>query len=126
MTRSEMEARRLQAASEITREQGYLSRKYGVSRTTIWRWRHAVRDGRGLALRRPPGRPVRLRADQLANLRSVYLDGPRMAGFDTARWTQERFAAVVERMTGIRYHPDHVGKMIRRLGLRQAEKAVTW
>jgi transposase len=49
--------------------------------------------------------------------------GPRAAGFDSDRWTTMRFAEAIFTRFGIRYDPDHVGRMMHRLGLRERKRA---
>jgi transposase len=45
--------------------------------------------------------------------------GARGHGFDTDHWTLERIATVIERVTGVAYHPGQVWKLRRRrLGWR--------
>jgi hypothetical protein len=51
-------------------------------------------------------------------LRDVYHAGPRAAGFESDRWTTARFAEAIFRRFGVRYDPDHTGRIIHRLGLR--------
>ena len=41
--------------------------------------------------------------------------GARAHGFDGDRWTLPRIATVIERLTGVRNHPGHVWKIMRRL-----------
>jgi transposase len=122
LTRDEMESRRLMAAQELQTglSQSQVARKFGVSRTTASRWNRAL-TGKGveaLRKRRAPGRPSRLAADQLAGVTELYQAGPRSAGFDTDRWTTVRFADAILAKFGIRYDPDHVGRIMHRLGLR--------
>src|SRR5437016_11160855 len=90
LTRDEMESRRLLAAQDLQTglPQSQVARKFGVSRTTASRWNRAL-SGTGvesLRKRRAPGRPSRLSADQLADMRTVYHGGPRAAGLDHDRW----------------------------------------
>jgi len=126
LTRDEMESRRLMAAQDLQRglTQSQVSRKFGVSRTTASRWHRAL-NGRGvesLRKRRAPGRPCRLTAQQLAEAASLYRMGPRAAGFDTDRWTTMRFAEAIYARFGIRYDPDHAGRIMHRLGLRERRR----
>ncbi len=123
LTRDEMESRRLLAAQDLQRglTQSQVARKFGVSRTTASRWHRAL-NGRGvdgLRKRRAPGRPSRLNAEQLLAAAEIYRSGPRTAGFQTDRWTTARFAGAIQARFGIRYDPDHVGRIIHRLGLRE-------
>ena len=123
LTRYEMESRRLLAAQDLQRglTQSQVARKFGVSRTTASRWHRAL-SGRGvdgLRKRRAPGRPSRLNSQQLLAAAEIYRSGPRTAGFQTDRWTTARFAGAIQAHFGIRYDPDHVGRIIHRLGLRE-------
>src|SRR5689334_184828 len=123
LTRDEMESRRLMAAQDLQRglTQSQVSRKFGVSRTTASRWHRAL-NGRGvesLRKRRAPGRPCRLTKEQLAGVAEVYRAGAKAAGFDQDRWTTMRFADAIYTRFGIRYDPDHVGRIMHRLGLRE-------
>ena len=122
LTRDEMEGRRLLAAQELQRglTQSQVARRFGVSRTTASRWFRALngKGVEGLRKRRAPGRPSRLTKDQLAQLAELYQAGPRAAGFGSDRWTTVRFAEAIYARFQVRYDPDHVGRIILRLGLR--------
>jgi len=122
LTRDEMESRRLLAAQDLQTglKQSDVARKFGVSRTTASRWHRAL-NGRGvesLRKRRAPGRPSRLSAEQLRTITEMYQAGPRMAGLDADRWTTARFADAIQAKFGVRYDPDHAGRIMHRLGLR--------
>src|SRR5437667_3204660 len=99
LSRDEMESRRLLAAQDLQTglSQSQVARKFGVSRTTASRWNRAL-SGKGveaLRKRRAPGRPSRLTAEQQSGVAEVYKAGPRAAGFDTDRWTTQRFAEAI-------------------------------
>ena len=124
LTRDEMESRRLLAAQDLQTglSQSQVARKFGVSRTTASRWNRSL-SGKGvesLRKRRAPGRPSRLTAEQLLILTAVYQAGPRAAGFDTDRWTTARFADAIFAHFGVRYDPDHAGRIMHRLGSARA------
>jgi transposase len=123
LTRDEMEGRRLLAAEELRRglTQSQVARRFGVSRTTASRWFRALNGHgvEGLRKRRAPGRPSRLTKDQLAQVAELYHEGPRAAGFGSDRWTTVRFAEAILARFQVKYDPDHVGRIILRLGLRQ-------
>ena len=123
LTRDEMESRRLLAAQDLQNglTQSEVARKFGVSRTTASRWGRTLHGSgvEALRKRRAPGRPCRLSQLQLSGLAEVYQAGPRPAGFDSDRWTTTRFATAIEARFGVHYDPDHVGRIINRLGLRQ-------
>lgn len=123
LTRDEMERRRLAAARELLagESQASVARKYGVSRTTASRWHRALaeNDISSLRRRRATGRPSRLSPEQRAELVAIHAAGPRVWGFDSDRWTTTRLGEVIHRRFGVRYDPDHVGRLMHRLGLRR-------
>jgi transposase len=75
-----------------------------------------------LRKRRAPGRPSRLSAVQLGDIAEVYRLGARAAGFDSDRWTTARFADAIFAKFAVRYDPDHVGRIMHRLGLRERNR----
>jgi len=122
LNRDEMERRRLEAAEDLLNgvTQARVARKFGVSRTTASRWFRTL-EGQGLdrlRKRKAPGRPSRMSAGQMAQVREIFAEGPRAFGFDTDRWTTARLAHAIEARFAIRYDPDHVGRLMHRLGLR--------
>jgi transposase len=70
-----------------------------------------VKKGADLRARKPPGRPARLTAEQLLELHSLWAA--------QEKWTAESFAKAIHLFTGVKYDPDHVGRLIIRLGLRE-------
>ena len=123
LTRDEMESRRLLAAQDLQTglPQSQVARKFGVSRTTASRWSRAL-SGTGfesLRKRRAPGRPSRLTADQLADITGIYRAGPRAVDLDSDHWTTAGFAQAIFVRFGVRYDPDHAGRIMHRLGLRE-------
>lgn len=123
LTRDEMESRRLEAAQDLQKglSQSQVARKFGVSRTTASRWCRALNGNgiEGLRKRRAPGRPSRLKPDQLRVVAEIYHAGARAAGFDSDTWTTLRFAGAIFARFAVRYDPDHVGRIMQRLGLRE-------
>ena len=122
LNRDEMERRRLEAAQDLLKgvTQARVARKFGVSRTTASRWYRAL-EGENLEClrkRKAPGRPSRLSTAQRAEITGMFASGPRAFGFESDRWTTVRLAQAIEARFGIRYDPDHVGRLMHRLGLR--------
>jgi putative transposase len=127
LTRDEMESRRLEAAAALKSgsSQAEVARRFGVSRTTASRWSKALSRGvDALRKRRAPGRPCRLSRTQMEQVRELFAEGPRRFGYDTDRWTTLRLAGAIEVRFGVRYDPDHVGRIMHRLGLRSAASPV--
>jgi len=79
----------------------------------------APRWAAGAAQRRPHRVRPTLSEEQLHRIDQALRQGARAHGFDTDHWTLARVATVIERLTGVAYHPGHVWKLLRRrLGWR--------
>lgn len=115
-----LRARRTQAARLFAQgaTQAHVARSVGVSRVSAMRWYRTWRKGgrSALAVARRLGRPVRLSKGQLARVERLLLKGPAANGYTTDLWTLPRMARVIERETGIQYHPGHVWRVLRGLG----------
>src|SRR5215472_17751931 len=123
LSRDEMESRRIAAATELLNgaSQAQVARRFGVSRTTASRWCRSVsnRGVEAMRKRRATGRPSRLSADQIQEIRKMYEQGARAWGFASDRWTTGRLAEAIQRGFGIRYDCDHVGRLMHKFGLRE-------
>ena len=88
-----------------------------VSEETVCRWLARVRDGGAetLRARSSPGRPSRLSPDQRRSIPELLWHGPEAYGFRGQVWTCARIAKVIEWEFGIRYHKDHVGRILKGL-----------
>lgn len=115
-----MEARRLEAARRFARgeAQAAVAKALGVTRVSAYNWYHAwkARGRPGLKSAGRAGRKPRLEADALAVVERALRAGPPAHGFRTDLWTLPRIADVIERLTGVRHHPGHVWRILRRLG----------
>jgi transposase len=116
-----LEARRLKAISLIEHDelsQAEAARRLKVDVRTVRKWIewHRGNGSRGVEARPTPGRPPRLDAKSRKKLERILLKGPRDSGFDADLWTCARVAAVVHREFGIRFHKDHVGRILRQMG----------
>jgi transposase len=82
------------------------------------RWRDTRRHGGvdALQVRFSPGRPLKLAAGKRKRLVRLLLKGPMAQGYRTNLWTTPRIAEMVEREFGVRYHPDHIGRLMHSLG----------
>jgi len=61
------------------------------------------------------GRKPRLDRRQWVRIEAALLRGPTAHGFATNLWTLPRIAAVIARLTGVRYHPAHVWRLLQGL-----------
>ncbi|MFO1461581.1 MAG: hypothetical protein U1G08_19530 [Verrucomicrobiota bacterium] len=59
----------------------------------------------------------------LTVIRQFLSAGARIYGYLDDRWTYPRIAAVLEVLTGLRIHPDHLCRVFHKAGLTTARKA---
>jgi len=92
-----------------------VARLVGVDRRSVRRWNAAYRRAgvAGLAARPVPGRPSKLTARQREQLETLLLRGAEASGFESDLWTCPRVAHMIGRRFGIRYHVDHIGRLLR-------------
>jgi hypothetical protein len=57
-----------------------------------------------------------LSAEQQAQIPGLLASGAEAHGFRGNVWTAKRLVIVIWRHFGVRYHPDHVVRLLRRLG----------
>jgi transposase len=116
----ELERRRRRAMSLLEEEghsQAEVARMVGSSRSSVCRWREAARRKDGLAAKPHPGRPRRLNAAQHRRLARELAKGATAHGFPNDLWTASRATVVVRRLFGVKYHVEHVRKILKdRLG----------
>lgn len=91
-----------------------IARELQVSRQSVSRWYKQWKRGGGGALRGAGrvGRKPKLGRQQLGRVEVALRKGARAHGFGTDLWTLPRVAVVVERLTGVHYHPGHVWKIL--------------
>ena len=119
--RDRLEARRLRAAELFAAgvRQAEVARQLEVSAqaVSVWHRRWWAGGSDGLRSRGPSGPPPRLSDAQLATVEQALLEGATANGFTGELWTLDRVAVVIERLTGVRYHPAWVWALLRhRLG----------
>jgi transposase len=116
------EGRRLRAFE--LKEEGWsqqrIAEALGVSKGAVSQWMKRARDGGGVEAlkRRPaPGARPRLSEEQRMKLPELLVRGVEAHGFRGEVWTCERVAIVIRREFGVSYHPAHVSRVVRALGL---------
>ena len=103
------------------KQQGWYQRDIaealGVSEVSVSRWLARARDGgpEALVARPAPGHPPKLAAEQKRLIPEFLWHGAEAYGFRGDVWTCARVARVIEEEFGVRYHPDHVGRLLKEL-----------
>ncbi len=114
------EGRRLRAweLKQAGWKQRDIAAALGVTAGAVSQWiSRAKADGvAALRHRTAAGPTPRLSAEQRAELPALLARGPEAWGFRGEVWTQARVALVIERAFGVRYHPDHVGRILKGIG----------
>jgi transposase len=104
------------------KEQGWrqkdIAEALGVSEGAVSQWLKRGRAGGVEALKAhpPKGVPARLSAEQKAQMPQLLAKGAEAYGFRGDVWTARRVAEVIHRTFGVRYHRDHVGRLLREAG----------
>jgi transposase len=105
----------------LLKQQGWYQRDIGnalgVSEETVSRWLARARDGgpEALLTRSSPGHPPKLSSAQKRLIPEFLWHGPEAYGFRGEVWTCARVARVIEEEFGVRYHKDHVGRLLKDL-----------
>ena len=95
-----------------------VARRVGCHASSVMRWRdeYEKRGEESFAVRFSPGRPLRLAERNLKRLGSLLLKGAVANGYRTEVWTTKRIAEVIAQKWRVRYHPDHIGRLMAKLG----------
>jgi len=114
-----LEQRRLRAAELFDHgaTQAEVARVLAVSRqsASVWHARWRTGGAAALASAGREGRRPRLSAEQRAVIDQALRQGARAHGFASDWWTLARVAQVIWRLTGVRHHPGHVWRVLRRM-----------
>jgi transposase len=103
------------------KEQGWSQQEIAevldVAEETVSRWLARARTGGPAALRARSalGRPPRLSSEQRRLIPEFLSHGPEAYGFRGQVWTCARVAAVIGEEFGVRYHKDHVRRLLQAL-----------
>ena len=65
-----------------------------------------------MASKGPAGRKSKLTVEQAQQVTEGLLASPSAHGYKTDLWTLPRVAGLIEDLTGIRYHPGHVWRLL--------------
>lgn len=116
-----LEGRRLRAWE--LHQEGWTQRRIadalGVTQGAVSQWLRRAADAGGVEglYRKPaPGAVSRLDEAQRVELCELLKEGAEAFGFSGDVWTRERVGVVIERFFDVRYHPGHVGRILKGLG----------
>lgn len=114
------EERRLRAWELKQRgwSQQTIAEAVGVTAGAVSQWMRRGREGGVEALRRRPlpGAAPKLTAEQRAQVPLLLAQGAEAFGVRGDVWTAKRVTTVIRREFGVRYHPNHVGTLLRAAG----------
>lgn len=99
-------------------KQQAIAQALGVSEGAVSQWLKRGRAGGREALKAHPPKGVapRLSAEQKAQIPGWLAQGAEAYGFRGDVWTASRVAQLIYWNFGVRYHRDHVGRLLREAG----------
>ena len=91
-----------------------ISRFLGCSRTSVYRWLEAERQGpHGLDAVPHPGPLPQLSDQNLATLETELRKGATAHGWKSELWTGKRVAILIRRLFDVRYTADHALRIVK-------------
>ncbi len=124
-----LEARRYSVADFLKQNLSLneIARQIGCHPSSVMRWRNALLSGGQMALKAKPvpGRPPRLTLKEKKRLVRFLIQGALAHGYPTELWTTQRIADLIERRWGVKYHRNHVAKILHQIGWRY-QKPERW
>lgn len=115
-----MERRRLRAARLFDKghSSAEVARRLDVARQAAHRWKQAWEAGGSAALgsKGQAGPKPRIDAQARQQITEALIAGPASQGHKTQLWTLPRVQALIEELTGVRYHEGHVWRVLGSLG----------
>lgn len=99
-------------------QQQEIAEVLGVSEGAVSQWLKIGREQgeEGLRGKVAKGPICRLSAEQEAQLPALLDQGAEAHGFRGNVWTTERVAAMIQKQFGVKYHPAHMSRLLKRLG----------
>lgn len=115
------EYRRIMAVKWVNQgmTQQEAAKRLEVTQGAVSQWVARARQGGEEALKTQPrsGRPTSLSDETMSQvLTALEALGPDGFGYKDQRWTIQRIADSVDRLTGVRYSQTHMGRLLKRWG----------
>jgi transposase len=119
------EERRFRALA-LKEKQAKIAEELGVTPGAVSQWlKRAREEGRdALQTRKGGGPKPRLLDDQISRLPELLARGPQAYGFRGNSWTRSRIIAVIHQVYGVQFSHGHIGRIMRRSGVRLREGAM--
>ena len=95
-----------------------MARALDIDRSAITKWLawYSAEGAEGLRTTPQPGRAPRLSAEQRAEVARAVEAGPPASGFKSGVWTGALVGQWIEQRFGVRYHPQHIPRLLHQLG----------
>ena len=116
-TAEELQRRRLRAVELVQQGESPedVAHFLGCGRSSVYTWVKLAREALAkLAAKPHTGPKPRLSAQQLRELEGLLRKGAKAHGWRTELWTAARVAEMIERHLHVRFHPEHVRKILKR------------
>jgi transposase len=116
-TAEELQRRRLRAVELVQQGESPddVAHFLGCGRSSVYTWVKLARQTpEKLAAKPHTGPKPRLSTEQLSEVEVLLLKGAKAHGWRTELWTAQRVAELIERHFGVRFHPEHVRKILKR------------
>jgi transposase len=94
-----------------------IAQALGVTQGAVSQWMKVGREqgAEGLQGKIAPGPKARLSQEQLAQLPALLEQGAEAYGFRGAVWTTYRVAQLLAKQFGVKYHPAHMSRLLKRI-----------
>ncbi len=94
----------------------YVAAKVGTTERSVRRWQQQAQAAQPKPAQRRPGRPARLSAEQVTQLKATLREGALAQGYVEDYWTLARIAELIWKLFAVRYKLSSVWRLLRRVG----------
>lgn len=100
------------------KRQAEIARRLGVTEAAVSKWKKKLKEEgeKGLEAKQATGRPAKLDEKQKVDLVRKLEEGAVANGFATEQWTQARVKELIEKIYGVSYKRNYVGRLLHQLG----------